>query len=187
MTALALLTLCLMQAPEPDRLSQQEERDRKEMLDAVLKGKPGVFALNLGDPEIKRQFDLASLISQLGLLKINKAIAEKKYEFESDFVGFYVSRFPKIYDEAKLRPWVLAYAQTNKKEKDFFARVLKDTGLKDAKRDTVLYGYYTLPFPTERIFYIELVSVVYQNGTADFSKLTKRAKDWIALHNDLFP
>lgn len=187
MITIILLVSCVVQAPDPDRLTQQEERELKTMMEAALKAKPDTIALKLADPEQKRAFDLASRIAQLGLLKINRAIAEKKYEFDTDFVGFYVSRFPKLFDEPRLRSWVIAYANTNKKEKDFFTKILKDTGLKDAKRDTVLYSYYTLPFPTERNYYMELVSIVYQNNTADFSKLPKRAKDWIALHNDLFP
>jgi hypothetical protein len=182
-----LLALILVQAPDPDRLTQQEERELKTMLEAALKAKPNTIPLKLSDPEQKRSFDLASRVAQLGLLKINRGIAEKKYEFDTDFVGFYVSRYSKMFDETKLRSWVIAYANTNKKEKDFFSKMLRDTGLKDVKRETVLYSFYTLLFPAERLYYIELVSIVYQNNTADFSKLSKREKDWIAMHNDLFP
>jgi hypothetical protein len=184
--AYIVLALCLLQA-DPERLTLQEEKELNEMLAVTLKAKPGEYALQLADASIKRQFDLSSRIAQLGMLKINRAIHDKKYESNSDFVGFYVSRFGMLYEPKMLRTWVLAYAENNKQERDLFTKALKDTGLKGEKRNTVVYSFYSLLYPAERLFYIELVGIVYKNGEADFSKLNKRAKDWIANRNDMFP
>ncbi len=186
--ALAFISVlaCILQV-DPDRLSMQEEKQLNEMLQATLKAKPGEYALLLSDAVVKRQFDLASRVAQLGILKINRAIHDKTYEFNSDFVGYYVSRHNKLYDPKMLREWVLAYAVNNKQEKDFFAKALKGTGLNGDKQSTIMFSFYTLEFPAERLFYIEIVGIVYKNGEADFSQLTKRAKDWIANHNDFFP
>jgi hypothetical protein len=185
MTAI-IVGLFLMQV-EPERLTLQEEKELNEMLAATLKAKPGEYALQLSDASIKRQFDLSTRIAQLGMLKINRAIHDKKYESSSDFVGFYVSRFGMLYEPKMLRNWVLAYAENNKQDRDLFTKALKDTGLKGEKRNTVLYSFYTILYPAERLFYIEIVGIVYKNGEADFSKLNKRAKDWIATRNDMFP
>lgn len=85
--AYIVLALCLLQA-DPERLTLQEEKELNEMLAVTLKAKPGEYALQLADASIKRQFDLSSRIAQLGMLKINRAIHDKKYESNSDFVGF---------------------------------------------------------------------------------------------------
>lgn len=182
----ASLLCCILQI-DPDRLSLQEEKQLNELLQATLKAKPGEYALLLADSTLKRQFDLSSRVAQLGILKINGAIRDKTYEFNSDFVGYYVSRHSKLYDPKMLREWVLAYAANNKEEKAFFAKALKNTGLQGDKHAIVVYSFYTLEFPAERLFYIDIVGIVYKNGEADFSKLTKRAKDWIANRNDFFP
>lgn len=170
-----------------DRLTYQEEQELKTLLDEALKASPGSMAINFGDASIKRKFDLASRVAQLGLLKLNKSMKEKKYAHESDFVGFYISRYGKMFDEAVSNTWLVAYASNNAKEKAFFDKELGKTGLTGNKRNTVIQSFYQLLYPAERLFYIEIVSIVYRNGQADFSLLTRRAKDWVANHNDMFP
>src|SRR5262245_9594818 len=75
---------------DPDFLTLAEEQELKTLLAAVLKAKPGTSPLNLTDAEQKRQFDLTGKVAQLGLLKINKSIMEKKYAHDSDFVAHYM-------------------------------------------------------------------------------------------------
>lgn len=172
---------------EADRLTYEEDKELKAMLADALKAKPGTNPLNLGDAEIKRAFDLASRVAQYGLLKLNKSMIEKKYVHDTDFVGFYMSRFGKLFDEKAKNTWLIAYAAENKKEKAFFDKELEKTGLQGDKRNTVIVSYYHLLYPAERLFYMEIVSIVYKNGVADFSLLPKRAKDWVADRNAMFP
>ena len=68
-----------------DRLTLQEEKELKAMLDVVLKSKAASNPLDLTDPAIKRQYDLVSLVAEYELLKINKAMMEKKYPFSGEF------------------------------------------------------------------------------------------------------
>jgi hypothetical protein len=172
---------------EPDRLTAEENEEYKRLLDATLKAKPGTSPLNLADAAIKRQFDLTGRVVQYELLRLNRSMMEKKYAHGSEFVANYMSRHGKLFDEKARSDWLLAYASQNQTEKSFFDRHLGKSGLQGEKRKTVVLGYYHLPRPYERVFYIELVSLIYKDGVADFSALPKRAKDWIATHNDLFP
>jgi len=170
-----------------DRLTQEEDKQLKAMLDEVLKAKVGTYPMNLSDPVIKRAFDLASRVEEYELLKINKAMKEKKYPFEGEFVANYMSRFFKMFDEPTKNAWLLAGATENKKEKAFFDKALEKTGLKGDKRNTVILSYYHLVYPAERLFYMEIVQTVYKNNEADFSLLPKRMKDWVAERSAMFP
>lgn len=170
-----------------DRLTQEEDKQLKAMLDEVLKAKVGAYPMNLSDPAIKRAFDLASRVEEYELLKINKAMKEKKYPFEGEFVAFYMSRFNKLFDESTKNTWLLTGATENKKEKTFFDKALERTGLKGDKRNTVILSYYHLLYPAERLFYMEIVQTVYKNNEADFSLLPKRMKDWVAERSAMFP
>jgi hypothetical protein len=172
---------------DPNRLTADESEEYRRLLDATLKAKPGTSPLNLADAAIKRQFDLTPRVVQYELLRLNRSMMEKKYAHGSEFVANYMSRHGKLFDEKARNDWLLAYASQNQTEKGYFDRQLGKTGLQGEKRKTVVLGYYHLPRPYERMFYIELVSLVYKDGVADFSALPKRAKDWIAAHNDLFP
>lgn len=172
---------------DPDRLTLDEEKDFQAMLATALQAKPGSIPLNLADAENKRVFDLSSRVAEYGMLKINRSMVEKKYVHDTDFVGFYMSRYGKLYDEKAKNAWLIAYARENKKEKAFFDKELAKTGLKGDKRDKIIVSHYHLPYPAERIFYMEIVSVVYKNGEADFSVLPKRMKDWVAERNAMFP
>lgn len=172
---------------DADRLTLEEEKQLKVMLDEVMNGKAGSNALNLSDPVIKRQFDLASRVAEYELLKINKAMMEKKYPFEGEFVAFYISRFGKLFNDAAKNAWLLKGAVENRNEKNFFDKALEKTGLKGDKRNTVILGYYHLLYPAERLFYMEIVQAVYRNNEADFSILPKRMKDWVAERNAMFP
>jgi len=189
-----LLTLLTLFVPsiglaqgELDRLTQQQASELKAMLDEVLKGKAKSNPLDLSDPAIKRQFDLASRVAQYELLKINKAMMEKKYPFDGEFVANYISRFNKLFDENSKNTWLLKGAVENRNEKAFFDKALEKTGLKGDKRNTVTLAYYHLRYPAERLFYMEIVQTVYKNNEADFSVLPKRMKDWVAERNELFP
>lgn len=184
---LGLLTPNAFAQTNADRLTQQEEQELKTMLDDVLKSKVGTYPLNLSDPAIKRAFDLASRVEEYELLKINKAMKEKKYPFDGEFVAHYISRFKKLFDESTKNAWLLAGATENKKEKAFFDKALEKTGLKGDKRNTVTLSYYHLLYPVERLFYIEIVQTVYKNNEADFSMLPKRMKDWVAERSTMFP
>jgi hypothetical protein len=170
-----------------DALSSGESRELQALLEETLKAKPGTTPLDLTNATTRRQFDLAGRAEQYGLLRLNKSMVEKRYEHDGEFVAYYMSRFGKLFDEKTRNAWLLAYAAGNKTEKAFFVKVLGGTGLPGQKRETVILGYYHLPLTAERVFYAELVSLVYKDGRADFSALPKRAKDWIAAHNDLFP
>jgi len=184
---LLLLPSLVYAQSNADRLTQQEDKELKAMLDEVLKAKVGSYPLNLSDPAIKRAFDLASRVEEYELLKINKAMKEKKYPFDGEFVAFYMSRFNKLFDESTKNAWLLAGAVENKKEKTFFDKALETTGLKGDKRNTVTLSYYHLLYPAERLFYMEIVQTVYKNNQADFSVLPKRAKDWVAERSAMFP
>lgn len=170
-----------------DTLTFQEDKDLKAMLEEVLKAKAGSNPLNLSDPAIKRQFDLASRVAEYELLKINKAMREKKYPFNGEFVAFYMSRYGKLFEEKAKIAWLLAGTSENKDEKAFFNKALEKTGLKGDKRNTIILSYYHLLYPAERLFYMEIVQVVYKNNEADFSLLPKRMKDWVAERNEMFP
>ncbi len=170
-----------------DVLTAEEERERQALLGEVLKAKPGTQPLNLANLEIRRQFDLSGRTEQYGLLRLNRSMTQKRYTHDGDFVAYYVSRFNKLFEEKARNAWVLAYASQNKTEKEFFDKRLAASGLSGEKRDRVVLSYYSLQLPLERAFYIDLVQAVYKKGTADFSSLPKRAKDWVAEHNDLFP
>ena len=98
-----------------------------------------------------------------------------------------MSRYSKLFEEKAKTAWLLAGAVENKDEKAFFTKALEKTGLKGDKRNTVILGYYHLLYPAERLFYMEIVQVVYKNNEADFSLLPKRMKDWVAEHNAIFP
>lgn len=182
-----VMPLPLLGQVNADRLTTQEEREMKLMLEAALKAKPGTQALQLSDPAIKRQFDLASRVAEYELLRINKGMVEKKFHFEGEFIGNYISRYPKLFDEKMKNDWLIAYAMHNKTEKAFFDKALEKTGLKGDKRNTIIVSHYHLLYPAERVYYMEIVGIVYKNGTADFSMLPKRAKDWVAERNEMFP
>jgi len=172
---------------DADQLTLQEEKELKAMLDVVLKSKTGSNPLDLTDAAIKRQYDLAGRVAEYELLKINKAMLEKKYPFSGEFVAFYMSRYSKMFEEKAKTAWLLAGAVENKDEKAFFTKALEKTGLKGDKKNTVILGYYHLLYPAERLFYMEIVQVVYKNNEADFSVLPKRMKDWVAERNAIFP
>ena len=176
----------LAQSPA-DTLTLQEDKELKAMMDEILKAKAGSNPLNLSDPAIKRQFDLASRVAEYELLKINKAMREKKYPFNGEFVAFYMSRYGKLFEEKAKITWLLAGTSENKDEKAFFNKALEKTGLKGDKRNTIILSYYHLLYPAERLFYMEIVQVVYKNNEADFSLLPKRMKDWVAERNEMFP
>lgn len=182
-----LLTALASGQVSPEKLTYEEEKELKTLLAEASKAKPGISPINLSDDAIKRQFDLVGKIGQYGLLRINKSMMDKKYQHESDFVAFYMSRYPKLFDEKLKNAWLLAYAAENKTEKSFFDKMLDKTGLKGAKRDTVITSYYHLLYPAERVYYMEIVSIVYKNNEADFSLLPKRAKDFVAERNAMFP
>jgi hypothetical protein len=170
-----------------DQLTLQEEKELKSMLEVVLKSKAASNPLDLTDASIKRQYDLVSRVAEYELLKINKAMLEKKYPFTGEFVAFYMSRYSKMFEEKAKTAWLLAGVVENKDEKAFFTKALEKTGLKGDKRNTVILGYYHLLYPAERLFYMEIVQVVYKNNEADFSLLPKRMKEWVAEHNAIFP
>lgn len=188
MCVLIFLTPSMVSAQSAaDQLTLQEEKELKAMLDVVLKSKAGSNPLDLTDAAIKRQYDLVSRVAEYELLKINKAMMEKKYPFNGEFVAFYMSRYSKLFEEKAKTAWLLAGTVENKDEKAFFTKALEKTGLKGDKRNTVILGYYHLLYPAERLFYMEIVQVVYKNNEADFSLLPKRMKDWVAERNAIFP
>ncbi|HQR09024.1 MAG TPA: hypothetical protein PLN21_19535 [Gemmatales bacterium] len=182
-----LLPSLVFAQSDADRLTQQEDKELKAMLDEVQKAKSGSNPLNLTDPAIKRQFDLASRVAEYELLKINKAMVEKKYPFDGEFVAFYMSRYHKLFEENAKNAWLLKGATDNKNEKTFFDKALDKTGLKGDKRNTVILSYYHLLYPAERLFYMEIVQTVYKNNEANFSVLPKRMKDWVAERSAMFP
>lgn len=183
----ACVPLAIARQDARDVITVEEDRERQALLAEALKAKPGSQPLNLANPETKRLFDLAGRAEQYGLLRLNRSMVKKRYTHDGDFVAYYLSRFGKLFDEKTKTTWLLAYASQNKTEKEFFDKRLAATGLSGEKRDRIILSFYQLQLPFERALYIDLVQSVYKNGTADFSSLPKRAKDWIAAHNDLFP
>lgn len=170
-----------------ERFSLEQDNERKAMLAAVLKAKPGTQPLQLSNAELKRKFDLAGRLEQYNLLRLNRSMVEKKYNHEGDFVGYYYSRFHQLFEEKARTTWLLAYATENKTEKAFFDKLAEKTGLKGEKRKTVTLSYYHLQYPAERVYYVELLVLVYKNNEADFNNLNKRAKDWVSERSAMFP